>query len=301
MEEARKTGEAWARTYPREAIPHALLAGYVNKVTARYENAAAEARKAIELDPGFGMGYYNLAVNNAYLGRWEQAANTLRRAAARGLEIDEFLMLAHDLAFLQNNRTAMERIAARARERSGPQSWISNKEAFTLAYSGHLQQARSMSQRAVAEALGGEQKERAGLWEAGAAVREALFGNAPEADRRARAALDLSTDREVEYGAALALALTGDSLTVQRITDDLGRRFPEDTSIRFSYLPVLRACLVLKHKPSKALELLEIAVPNELGAPRSMASALFGALYPVYVRGEAYLDLRQGAEAAVEF
>jgi eukaryotic-like serine/threonine-protein kinase len=302
LEEARKTGEAWARTYPRDAAPHMMLSGYVNKVPGRYEDGAAAAGKAIELDPDFGIGYYNLAVNNAYLQRLGEADDALEHAAGRGLEIDEFLMLAYDLAFLRNDPAAMERVSARARGRFGPESWISNKEAFALAYQGCLQQARSMSRRAVAEAQQGKQGERAGLWEAGAAVREALFGNVFEARKRVAAALDLSTDREVEYGAAFTLALTGDSRRSQEIADDLAKRFPDDTSVRFSYLPVLRARLALNHRePAKAIEVLHLAAANELGAPRSVIHALFGALYPIYERGEAYIALHQGAKAAAEF
>jgi eukaryotic-like serine/threonine-protein kinase len=302
LEEARKTGEAWARTYPRDAAPHMMLSGFVNKVPGRYEDGAAEAGKAIELDPDFGIGYYNLAVNNAYLQRLGEAEGALQRATGRGLEIDEFLMLAYDIAFLRNDPAAMERVSARARGRFGPESWISNKEAFALAYQGCLQQARSMSRRAVAEAQQGKQGERAGLWEAGAAVREALFGNAFEARKRVTAALGLSTDREVEYGSAFTLALAGDSRRSQEIADDLAKRFPDDTSVRFSYLPVLRARLALNHRePAKAIEVLQTAAANELGAPRSMIHALFGALYPIYVRGEAYIALHQGAKAAAEF
>jgi tetratricopeptide (TPR) repeat protein len=143
---------------------------------------------------------------------------------------------------------------------------------------------------------------RAGLWETGAAVREAFFGNASEARKRATAARALSKDREVEYGAAFALALSRDSLGSKELADDLERRFPEDTAVRFSYLPTLRARLALNHgDTSKAIELLQVAAPHELGAPRSSIHGLFGALYPVYVRGEAYLAAHQGAEAATEF
>jgi DNA-binding winged helix-turn-helix (wHTH) protein/Tfp pilus assembly protein PilF len=302
LEEAQQTCEAWARTYPREALPHSLLSGYVNKAAGKYENAAAEAGKAIELDPDFAIGYFNLAVNNVYLDRLGEAENALRRAEGRGLETDEFIGLDYDIAFLRGDRAGMLQDSARARGRSAAESWISNKEAFALAYSGHLQQARSMSRRAVDHAEQSAQRERAGLWEAGAALREAFFGNPAEAKQKAMAALELSKDREVEYGAGFALALAGDFSHAGALADDLERRFAEDTSIRFSYLPALRARLALSQgDASKAFELLQVAVPHELGTPRSSIQAIFGALYPVYVRGEAYLAAHQGAEAAAEF
>jgi len=302
LEEARQTCELWARTYPREALPHTFLSGYISKSTAQYEKAAAEASKAILLDPDFAIAYFNLAVNNVYLDRLEQAEHTLRRAAGRGLEIDEFIGLSYDIGFLKGNREEMEQEAERARERSGGEIWISNLEAFTLAYMGRLQLARSLTLRAVEQAQQAAQRERAGHWQAGAAVREAFFGNASEAKRNATAALQLSRDREVEYGAALALAFSGDFRNAQTLTDDLEKRFPEDTCVRFSYLPVLRAQLALgRGDASKAVEVLQAAVPNELGIQRSTIHALFGALYPIYTRGQAYLAQGRGSEAVLEF
>jgi predicted Zn-dependent protease len=142
------------------------------------------------------------------------------------------------------------------------------------------------------------QLERAGLWEAGASLREAFFEQVPDARKRAVAALKLSNSREVQYGAALTFALSGDSSRAQTLADDLEKRFPEDTVVRFSYLPVLRARIALNLGSSaKAIEMLQTATPYELGASRG----LFGALYPIYMRGEAHLVARQGHEAATEF
>jgi eukaryotic-like serine/threonine-protein kinase len=300
LEAARRTLEAWSQMYPRDPLPHVMLSGYPNKAAGRFEEAIAEGRKAIELDPDFAIAYFNIAVNNVYLNRLDEAENVLRRAAGRGLEIDEFLMLDYDIAFLRGDRAGMERVAARARQRSGSDTWISNKEALALAYSGHLQRARLMSRRAVDHARQEAMPERGGAWEAAASIREALFGNAAEARTRALAAFALSKDREVEYCAAYALALSGDMLQAQRMADDLARRFPENTVVRFSYLPVLRAQLALDHGDSaKALEELQVAAPYEVGAARDFC----GALHPAYVRGEAYLAAAKakGELAATEF
>jgi tetratricopeptide (TPR) repeat protein len=275
-----------------------MLSGYPNKAAGRFEQAIAEGRKAIELDPDFSIAYFNIAVNNVYLNRLDEAENVLRRAAGRGLEIDEFLMLDYDIAFLRGDQAEMERVAARARQRPGGETWISNKEAFARAYAGRLRQARVMSRRAVDHARQEAQPERGGAWEAGASMREALFGNSAEARARALAAVALSEDREVVYCAAYAMALSGETSRAQGMAGDLARRFPENTVVRFSYLPVLRARLALNHgDAAKAIEELQVAVPYELGPSRDFC----GALHPVYVRGEAYLAAGKGAEAATEF
>jgi hypothetical protein len=104
------------------------------------------------------------------------------------------------------------------------------------------------------------------------------------------------------YGVAFALAVSGEASRSRTLTDDLERRFPENTAVKFSYVPALRARLALIHRePAKALEQLQIAGSYELGWPPSASVGLFGALYPVYVRGEAFLAAHQGAKAAAEF
>jgi hypothetical protein len=139
-----------------------------------------------------------------------------------------------------------------------------------------------MSRTVVEVAEQAAHRERAGIFEAGAALREALFGNAAAAKESAKASLELSKDREAEYGAGLALAISGDSSLSSTLAEDLEKRFPEDSWVRFSYLPALQATLALNQgKPSKALELLQPAAPYELGSHRSSFSGLFGNLYPI--------------------
>jgi eukaryotic-like serine/threonine-protein kinase len=295
---ARETCEAWEQTYPRDGQPHKMLSGLINKIAARYEQAIAEGEKDLLLDPDFAIDYYNLGINHVFLSQIAEGENWARRAVARGLEVDEIVMLEYEIDFLKRDQSAMDDVVSRARTRPGSENWISNEQAFALAYTGRLQAARKMSRLAVDASRDG-QEERAGLWEAGEAVREAIFGNAANAKKSAMAALEFAKNREVEYGAAFALALSGDSQQAQALADDLGRRFPEATAVRFSYLPVLRARLALNHGDArKALDLLQAAVPHELGIP---SSALYGRLYPIYMRGQAHLALHQGAEAAAEF
>lgn len=302
LERAQQTCEVWAKTYPRQAIPHTFLAGVIYPVFGKYEQAVHEAEETIELDPDLPIAYFLLAWRNQELDRFGEAEQALQRAAERKLNIPDFALAHYDLAFLRGDQKAMEEIASAARDDGAADEWVSDHRASVLAYSGHLQEAREVKSHAVDVAQRSGHREAAALYRAGEALWEGYFGMASEAKQAANAALALSNDRGVEYGAALTFALTGDSARAQTLADDLGRRFPEDTSVQFSYLPTLRARLALNHgKPAKAIELLSVASTNELGSPRSALHANFGALYPVYMRGEAYLSAGKGSEAAAEF
>jgi tetratricopeptide (TPR) repeat protein len=214
----------------------------------------------------------------------------------------DFFVDRFEIAFLKNDQAAMDREVSLSQGLSGVEDLLLNQSAFSLAYMGHLQQARRRSTNAAVIAGQSGQTERAALFEAGEAVREALFGNAAEAGKTARDALKHGRDKEVEYGAAFALVLAGDAPQSKVIADQLEKRYPEDTSVKFSYMPTLRALLALHHDDSaKAIDFLQIATPHELGTPQSADFGFFGALYPVYARGEAFLAARQAIEAAAEF
>lgn len=302
LAKAQQTCEAWAATYPRAVVPHDFMSGIIYPPVGKYEKAAEEAQKAIERDPDFAVGYLTLAYSYVYLDRLQEAENTLRRASERKLEMPDYFVLRYDIAFLRDDKAEMARQVSLAQEKSGAEDWIANHEAFVNAYSGHLQEATRMSRKATELALRAAQQERAGLYEAGAAVREALFGNVAVARQSAMAALGHSKGRDVEYGVAIAFALSGDLSRAEALRKDLEKRFPEDTSVQFSYQPTLRAVVALgQAKSSNAIEILQTAIPDELGAPQSSFFGSFGALYPVYFRGEAYLAVHKGAEAAAEF
>jgi hypothetical protein len=133
-------------------------------------------------------------------------------------------------------------------------------------------------------------------------VWNALFGNASEGRRLAAAALQRSKGRDVEYAAAFALALAGDTAQSQALAADLDKRYPEDTSVRTNYLPALRALAMLRAgQPLSAIEQLQAARPYELADPAINFVGSFGCFYPPFVRGQAYLAAHRAADAAAEF
>jgi eukaryotic-like serine/threonine-protein kinase len=295
LEKAEETYELWGQTYPREIRSPTLLSGAIYPVFGKFEKAVEAGKRGIALDPNFVFTYMVLATAYQLLDRFPDAEATFQQASDRKLHLPDSLSQHYDLAFLRGDTAEMDRLVALS-HRTSEENTISNHEALALAYSGHLQQARTMSRQAMNLTPPGDAL-TAALFDTAAILREAFFGNPPEARRRAMEVVERSKDRDVEYGAAFALALSRDSSLAQTLANDLEKRFPEDTSVRSSYLPVLRALI----DPAKAIEVLRPSVPYELGVPLSWFNGSFGQLYPVYVRGLAYLDARQGAEAAAEF
>ncbi len=299
LEKILWTCELWARAYPRDVLGGCSATA---KVLGRFDKAVEESKKVLDVDADQPYAYAHLATIAVYRNHHGEAQRWLERASERKLMLPDFLMIRHLIAFLQGNETEMERVGIASEGMSEIQDWIWGERAAVLAFSGRLKQARAMSQRAVELALGANRREAAAQHEAAAAVSEALFGNMAEARRRAATAQTLSRGKDAQYGAALAFGFAGDSSRAQALTKDLEQRYPEDTVVRFSFLPTLRAIAAIQRgEPSKAVQLLEPAARYELGWLGCCSVGFVGSLYPIYVRGETYLALHRGPEAAEQF
>jgi eukaryotic-like serine/threonine-protein kinase len=297
-----ETLESWAQTYPRDTYAHGLLSGFGNQGLGRYEVAINEAKESIALDPDFSPGYANQAFSYFYLGRVDDAAKVLQQAAQRNLEMPEQLVLRYYIAFLRGDHAGMEAAAAAATGKTGAEDWMLHAQSLVAAHDGQLQRARELSRQAIQVAERDGNHERAATYKVSVAVWEALYGDAGGAKRDAAAALSMSQGRDVEYAAAFALAQAGDIARAEALANDLEKRFPEDTSVQFSYLPTLRGMFALsRHQPAKAIEELQVAEREELWQTGLSFFAFFGNMYPAYVRGEAYLAEGKNKEAAAEF
>jgi eukaryotic-like serine/threonine-protein kinase len=302
LEKAEATCETWERAYPHDPGALGFPAGLILRVFGRYEAAVEKAKRLVGTDPDFAMGYHLLVINDIALGHIHEAQSALDGAAARHLEIPQYLLDRHRLAILEGDESGTDRLMALAARQPATEGFVSGQQASLLAYAGRIIQSRAVMQRAVTLALQLGRRDAAARLDAGSALRESLFGNVEAVTRDAMAALELSSGRDAEYGAAAALAFARNSSAAQGLADDLAKRFPEDTAARYHYIPVIRALLALnRNEPGKALELLEVNVPYELGSPPSYYSGFYGVMYPVFVRGQAYLASHRGIEAAAEF
>ncbi len=294
LEAARKAYELWAQTYPRDASP-AMNLSPVDQYLGDYDKSLVEAKKGVELSPGSGLAYSNLIGGYLTLKRFDEMNATVQEARAHGLDNSSVSISLFLADFLQNNSKAMEADAAQMMGKPGFEDQILSIEANVAAYAGQYSKSRDLFRRATESALRADEKETGATYEAGSAVQEALAGNITQAKQKAQAALALSTGRDVEGIATVALGLAGDAPQATRLAGDLAKRFPQDTLVQVFYLPMIHAAIALQAgKGDAAVQALLPTVPYEFGG-----SAL--PLYPSYLRGLAYLAAHQGAPAVVEF
>jgi tetratricopeptide (TPR) repeat protein len=305
LEKAYQTLELWLQAYPRGESPNALslLGGLSTHGTGRFERAIETSLKQIAVEPDYGAAYGSLAQSYFLLGRFDEAEPALQRATERNIENPIQFLIRYNIAVLKGDMGQMDRIAALAKGKPTADHLVAHAEALALARSGRLRLARQSSSRAMDLALQERQREAAASYQAARAVWEAVSGNAADASKGAIAALELSNGRDVEYTAGLALALSGESVRSEPLADDLEQRFPEDTFVKFTYVPVLRALSALElGRPTDSVERLQIALPYELAVNGLNFNHFYlGGLHSAYVRGEALLAAKRYPEAVAEF
>lgn len=300
LEKARQTYELWAQIYPRENVPRNNL-GEIYQMLGQHEKSYTEYKEAAKLSQGDSLSYSNMVAAKMHLNRSDEAEKIAAEAQGKGFDSGSMHQYLYEIAFLKNDLAGMQQNVGWSMGKPGVENLMLSLEAGTAAYQGKLEGARELSRKAETSANHAGEREMAAGCAAAAALWEALYGNPAKAKERVYATLALSNGRDAQYVAALALALNEDAAGARALLEDLEKRFPEDTIVRFNYVPTLRAriALIEPNGAAKAIEELAVASPYELGVPGS--STFWTNLYPVYVRGEAYLATKQGTQAAAEF
>ena len=301
FEKARQQLELWAQAYPRDPRPPLDL-GVTYGGLGEYDKALSETLEVLRLAPDNGIGYANLIGYYISLNRLDEAKATYQEAVRRNLGEQAILRAnMYWLAFLEGDSAEMARQVAWAAGKPGSEDFLNAVSADTEAYHGRLARARELSRRAVEFALRNDQKETAALWQMLAALRESEFGSADQARKQAAAALELASTHDTQILAALVLAHAGDTARAEALAGELAKRYPEDTFVNGYWLPSVRGAIEFGRKnPAKTIELLKPAQQYEFGLPTTTV-AVGSPLIPVYIRGEAYLQIHDGAGAAREF
>jgi tetratricopeptide (TPR) repeat protein len=294
-EKAIQAYELWAKSYPRDMVPHGNL-GVLYTDFGQYDKAISETLEAQRLEPA-RASYGNLAAIYLNLNKLDDAEKTIQEAQANGIDGIDIRSQKYALNFLRGNPQGMEQQVTWAAGRPGEEDAMLSTQSDTEAYYGRLAQARDFSRRAVDSAVRADSKETAGLWEANEALREAEFGNTTDAKKDVDAALKLSPGRDVKIISALALGRAGDTERANSLAADIEKAAPTHTILKIYFLPTIRAASeVGKDNPAQAVVDLEPTVPYDLATPGPI-----NALYPAFVRGLAYLAAHNGRAAAAEF
>jgi eukaryotic-like serine/threonine-protein kinase len=302
LEKAQQVYEKWVQTYPQDEQPHFNL-GNIYSDLGQYEKSLSEFREALRVEPGNADRYvgffYSLYLK---LDRFEEA----RVAAQKLLEGDPDDSTIHEwlyqLAFVQHDEAGMaQQVAWSAREKKAEPTMINN-EAKTAAYQGQIAKARELSRQALEFAKHKQSAGEAWTVEVDAALREALFGDAKDARRRAEPALSYLGRNYNGYKAALALAFAGDTNRLMAFADDWERALPRDTTGHVKTATIRAQVWLDRSDPDKAVETLNATASYALRSRNIFEDILEpSGLYSAYVRGNANLAALHFSDAGADF
>ena len=299
MEQAKETGELWVRAYPRDGIAREKL-GTIYGEVGENEKADQQFEEALRLDPESTINVFNAVMVDVALNRIGEAGRILRAAQGRGVDGAPIRQSAYALAFLRNDRQEMDRQVNWGTGKANTEEELLSQHSDTEAYYGRLREARKLSHGAIDAAARDRAKETAALCEVNATLREVETGERGSAGKAVRQALALEPSRSVKALAALALARSGQTADARALIKDLESQYPSNTLIQFFWLPTAKAVLDLEAGDAEAaVAELQKATPYELGQGSNLSN--ISNMYPVYVRGQAYLAGSNARAAAGEF
>ncbi len=300
LDKSAQTYQEWIENYPRDDAAYSAL-GITYASLGQYDKAEEAHRQNLHLAPEVGAPYMNLGNCLLALQRFDEARQIARTALARNF--DDYILRneLYAAAFIAQDSQGMAEQEVWFRSQPDSEHFGLALESDTQAYYGHLDKARDLTRQAMASAVRIESKENAAIWQDNQALREAAFGNLAEAHRNAEAALKLEPDSQsVQIEAALGFAMAGENARAESLARDLDHRFPLDTQVQSLWLPAIHAQIELNRKnPDAALGRLKDASRIDLGQIQFINN--ISCLYPVYIRGQAYLAAGKGSEAAAEF
>jgi class 3 adenylate cyclase/Flp pilus assembly protein TadD len=292
--------ELWAQSYPHDALPRAAL-GSLYALLGQFEKSIAQTQEAQQLDPDSVLIYSNLGSDYLALGKLDQAKQILDQAEQQKVDGTVLRLVRYQFAFLKGNAADMDAQANWAAHKPGEGLFLSS-QSDTEAYYGRLRKAREISRRASEASARSDMNEAAAIWEVSAALRECDFGNRELARRGAEAALSHGTGKELWALAAVTFACAGEAPRAEALAQKLEQNYSDDTLLHYYWLPVIRGAIALGRGDARqALELLQGAAPYDSADPFPVSASPLGNMYSVYLRGETYLQARQGREAAAEF
>ena len=286
-----ETLELYKRTYPNDSVPSNNL-GVAYSQMGDYEKSVASERDSLQVDPKATNAHIGLSVAYFELGRFDEAKQ-IEEQSLKQFPDSEFM---HWVGYLEAERAGWTADAQResdwAKGKPGEFRFVSI-HAQTEAGAGKLRLARELAQQAIEMQknhgmLEGAQNDLAGL-----ALIEADFGDCARA-REDLSKLSSNPGRVASAVAGSVFATCGDVTKAESLANNLNKNYPLETLAQKVDIPTIRARQELQRgNGSKAVDELRSTEAYEFG------NVALGS--PAYLRGLAYLQMKQGGLAAPEF
>ena len=283
---------AWTAAYPREAFAFNSLGAALIRF-GDFDASVEPFRQAIRLDPNFVPAYGNLSASLLALNRLTEARTVLQDAAAKRLDFPGARRLSYLLAFVQGDSAMMTReleASLGVGETNAAIGWQGQASAFE----GRVRKAHDEFARGIQMSRQANFTEVAAQLTIEDAEVHAITGQCSEARTEATAGLAMSRDNGTLEHASRAFALCGAENEALELSGELARRFPDAIFTNRIAIPLTAAAVALgRGNAGRALELLEPV--------RRFDHAPSAEFWPAYLRGQAYLQLKNGQAAAAEF
>ena len=292
MDKAMEAFRLWAQSYPRDSVPYINL-GVAYDFLGQRDQAVQQAQEANQINPSSRYPYENLGGDYLALGRYDEANAIIENGFSHKIDNFPLHWELYQVALIQGDTAAMQRQVQWANGRPD-EVFMKANLAGVEAFYGRRSKSLAMNQEVIEAAQREGLKGNAAQALLNQATTELMMGNNSAVAAKVKQALALSPDKLTRNFAAYNLAYAGADREAQTIFSEVMKEFPDDTIDKSIIDPWLHALTEINHDhPAAALEWLEKLRPYEFG--------IVTTLWPPYDRGRAYLKLKKGKEAAVEF
>ena len=295
-DKALLTYETYSRLYPHDGLPESNLALEYD-LLGQFNKTLEHARNAYRLDPDGAFAYIHAASALEGLGRIDEAKAVITQGLRRVPDSHQLHLELSNIALAQGDAATRNREDALVRATPNGRLDLLYRDAALAAGRGQLREAQELYSQAAQTAVSLGLQGNASFAMALRAVYEAYLGKPLEAKASARAALKHSQMSDIIQPAAISLAVAGEGHQAETLIDNLAKERPEDTTLRFKWVPTVHALVALNHGDSEAaIRILGPAVPYD-GANLDPGANLDSML----ARANAFLHSKRAPEAIEEF
>ena len=277
------------QSFPRDVFAHNKLTIAARRL-GQPDRAADEAAETARLQPS--SHYFGYAIKSCRLAsRFIEAKSWLAKADALAFDNIEIRQERLVVLFVTGDRDGVEKNLAEGQQGSARRD-VLVKNSWVETCQGHFRSAERLHLQALehpnARAIAGPSE-----W----ALDNAAVGRDVQARRYLSKADRSKMGRDDKLFLALALARSGEAEEAAKLADQISAERPADTLVQNYLAPTIRAAIKLQqHNPAAAIDLLQGTAKYDLAFTTS-----FDFVYPVYIRGLAYLELGDGRSAATQF